>query len=200
MVETAPNLGDQDQSLRARKLAHSRAHVTETAWRLFLARGYDDVTVAEIADAAGVARRTVHRYVTVKSDLVFGHEGEIVGLVEEVVAAAPPGASVRGVLVHALRGLAARWPTSREEAAARAQVIAGSAELVERELAKRARMRELVVDALRSARPAAPELELAVWAESGLAAFYLASSEWVAGRAELPEALDRVLGYLAAQE
>ncbi|WP_251153442.1 TetR/AcrR family transcriptional regulator [Cellulosimicrobium sp. Marseille-Q4280] len=183
-------------SLRARKLARSREEVADAAWRLFLERGYDTVTVADIADAAGVARRTVHRYVAVKSDLVFGHEGAILAVVDDVVSAASPDEPPRDVLVRALRALAERWPTSRTEAAARAQVIAGSAELVERDLAKRARMRELVADTLRRALPDVGHLEAAFWSEVGIATFYLAHDEWVAGRASLPGALAIVLELL----
>ncbi|WP_435738670.1 helix-turn-helix domain-containing protein [Cellulosimicrobium sp. PMB13] len=188
--------GAEPGSLRARKLARSREDVADAAWRLFLERGYDAVTVADIADAAGVARRTVHRYVAVKSDLVFGHEGAILGVVDDVLAAASPDEPARDVLVRALRALADRWPTTRAEAVARAQVIAGSAELVERDLAKRARMRDLVADSLRRALPGVAPLEAALWSEVGIAAFYLAYDEWVAGRATLPGALTEVLGHL----
>ncbi|MBD5785526.1 hypothetical protein IF650_04980 [Cellulosimicrobium terreum] len=135
-------------------------------------RQLDAVIVADIADAAGVARRTVHRYVAVKSDLVFGHEQAVVDVVEEVVESAPADAPLRDVVLGGLRVLADRWPTSRDEAVVRAEVVAGSAELVERDLAKRARMRDLVVASLGRLRPDAPHLEVAVWTEAGLAAFH----------------------------
>ncbi|MCB7138205.1 hypothetical protein [Cellulosimicrobium marinum] len=134
-----------------------------------------------------------------KSDLVFGHEDVILDVVEEVVGAAPTDAPVREVLVGGLRVLAERWPTSREHAAVRAQVVAGSAELQERDLAKRARVRDHVVASLRSARPTADPLEVALWADVGLAAFRLAHDEWVAGRGTLPQALTTVLRLLDAQ-
>jgi Bacterial regulatory proteins, tetR family len=48
--------------LRERKKARTRQHIADTAWRLFADRGFDRVTVAEVAGQAQVAVATVFNY------------------------------------------------------------------------------------------------------------------------------------------
>ncbi|MEC3920629.1 TetR/AcrR family transcriptional regulator [Nocardia sp. CDC160] len=57
--------------LRARKKLQTRQNISNTATRLFLDRGYDNVTIAEIAEAAEVAKMTVTNYFPRKEDLVL---------------------------------------------------------------------------------------------------------------------------------
>jgi AcrR family transcriptional regulator len=57
--------------LRESKKRQTREHIAEEAMRLFVTRGFDDVTVAEIADAAGVSEKTVFNYFPTKEDLFF---------------------------------------------------------------------------------------------------------------------------------
>jgi AcrR family transcriptional regulator len=56
---------------RERKKQATRQHIAMTAVRLFLERGFDDVSVAEIADAADVSKVTVFNYFPSKTDMVF---------------------------------------------------------------------------------------------------------------------------------
>src|SRR4051812_43244994 len=57
--------------LRERKKHRTRELLAETAWRLSAERGFDQVTVAEIASAAEVSEATVFNYFPTKEDLVF---------------------------------------------------------------------------------------------------------------------------------
>ncbi|GAA4088678.1 substrate-binding domain-containing protein [Nonomuraea soli] len=59
---------------RERKKAESRRAVAETALRLFAERGFDGVTIAEVAEAADVSAKTVFNYFPVKEQLFFEHE------------------------------------------------------------------------------------------------------------------------------
>lgn len=60
-----------DSDRRSRKRAQLRAQISDTATRLFGERGFDAVSVTEIAEAADVARPTVFAYFPRKEDLVF---------------------------------------------------------------------------------------------------------------------------------
>ena len=57
--------------LRERKKQRTHQLIAETAWRLFAARGFERVTVAEIAAGAEVSEATVFNYFSTKEDLIF---------------------------------------------------------------------------------------------------------------------------------
>jgi AcrR family transcriptional regulator len=59
------------KGLRERKKEETRAAIAHTAIKLFLARGFEQVSIAEIAEAAGVAKQTVTNYFPNKEDLVI---------------------------------------------------------------------------------------------------------------------------------
>jgi AcrR family transcriptional regulator len=56
------------------------------ATRLFIERGFDNVTVAEIAEAAGVSTMTVFNYFQRKEDLFFDREGQSIALIRKAFA------------------------------------------------------------------------------------------------------------------
>ena len=60
-----------EQSRRAEKKALTRAHVRATAQRLFSDRGFDAVTIADVAAAAGVAVQTVFNHFATKEELYW---------------------------------------------------------------------------------------------------------------------------------
>lgn len=72
MDELAPAVG-----LRERSKARRRALIQRTALELFAERGYDSTTVADIADAAEVARRTVLLYFPTKADLALAWTNDL---------------------------------------------------------------------------------------------------------------------------
>ena len=57
--------------LREVKKQRTRCEIADTAMRLFASRGFDHVTVAEVADAAGVSEKTVYNYFPTKEDLFY---------------------------------------------------------------------------------------------------------------------------------
>jgi AcrR family transcriptional regulator len=75
--------------LRERKKAQTRLAISDIATRLFATRGFDAVTITEVAQAAGVAKMTVTNYFPRKEDLVFDRaEGIVRGLAEAAAARA----------------------------------------------------------------------------------------------------------------
>ncbi len=58
---------------------------------MFAARGFDEVTIAQVADAAGVAKMTVTNYFPRKEDLVFDRAESVIRSLADVVAARDPG-------------------------------------------------------------------------------------------------------------
>ncbi|GHE01249.1 TetR family transcriptional regulator [Streptomyces alanosinicus] len=92
--------------LRERKKERTRESVSATAIRLFLDKGFDQVSITEIAQAAEVSRRTLFAYFPSKEDLVLhrfaDHEGEAARIVRARPAGQPPLEALRAALLDAL--------------------------------------------------------------------------------------------------
>ncbi len=91
---------------RERKKAELRTRISEVATALFLERGFDDVSVSEIAEAADVARPTVFAHFARKEDLLFDRYPEAEALVVAAVNDRPAGTSAVAALSDLLIGLA----------------------------------------------------------------------------------------------
>ncbi len=80
---------DPRSGLRARNLARNQAEVAAVALRLFTERGFDEVTVDDIAAAAGISRRTFFRYFDAKEDAALPHEEETLAQLRALLAERP---------------------------------------------------------------------------------------------------------------
>ncbi|MFD7280899.1 TetR/AcrR family transcriptional regulator [Streptomyces sp. NPDC059862] len=97
---------DQRMGLRERKKERTRETIAATAIRLFLDKGFDQVSITEIAQAAEVSRRTLFAYFPTKEDLVLhrfaDHESEAARVVRARPAGQPPLEALRAALLDAL--------------------------------------------------------------------------------------------------
>lgn len=84
--------------LRERKKAQTRRRLADTAFALFRERGYENVTVAQIADAADVAVSTLFAYFPCKEALVFDAEDEYERALTAAVRDRAPGVSLLDAL------------------------------------------------------------------------------------------------------
>ena len=99
----------EELSLRERKKLQTRRSLWRTAIDLFVERGFDNVSVAEIAMAVDVSKMTVFNYFPTKEDLVMGPMEEHVDEPVRVVRDRAVGESVITALRrHFLEALAAR--------------------------------------------------------------------------------------------
>src|SRR3954454_21461909 len=64
-------MGGTPTGLRERKKRETREALARAGLQLFVERGYDETTLAEIADAAGVSTRTIFAYFPGKEDILF---------------------------------------------------------------------------------------------------------------------------------
>jgi AcrR family transcriptional regulator len=87
--------------LRERKKAKTRAAIREHAMRLFMAQGYADTTVDQIADAAEVSPSTFFRYFPTKEDVVLGDDYD--ALMVEAFRAQPAGLTPMQAIRAAMR-------------------------------------------------------------------------------------------------
>ncbi|MGZ9932278.1 TetR/AcrR family transcriptional regulator [Streptomyces sp. NC-S4] len=97
---------DRALSLRERKKRETRQRISDEATMLFAARGFDQVTVAEVAKAAHVSTMTVFNHFPRKEDLFLDRIPEAVelftGAVRNRPAGEPPSAALRALLLRLL--------------------------------------------------------------------------------------------------
>jgi AcrR family transcriptional regulator len=96
---------DHPPTLRDRNRARARAEIVAAAHGLFLTQGYAETSVEQVAEAAGVAPRTVFRHFPRKEDLVFHRHAEQVGRFAQLLAEAPADVPALDALVGALRAM-----------------------------------------------------------------------------------------------
>src|SRR5438128_10505524 len=83
-----------EPSFRERKKQQTRQAIGETAARLFAERGFDAVTVAEVARAADVSEGTVFNYFPTKEDLFYVQMEDFEAALVDAVRSRAPGESV----------------------------------------------------------------------------------------------------------
>ncbi|MET7286893.1 helix-turn-helix domain-containing protein [Streptomyces sp. NPDC005573] len=86
-------MAEEAMGLRERKKLQTAHRIYRTAIGLFVERGFDNVSVQEIADAAEVSKMTVFNYFGTKEDLVFRPMEEHFGDVARAVRERKPGES-----------------------------------------------------------------------------------------------------------
>ncbi|MGK5115386.1 MULTISPECIES: TetR/AcrR family transcriptional regulator [unclassified Geodermatophilus] len=127
--------GLRGPGLRERRRQQTRATIVDAAAELFAERGFDAVSVVEIAQRAGVVEKTVFNHFPVKEGLVFEADPPMRAALLGAVRSRPAGESVTAAagtfVVRAMSGLGA--PEAAAGVAEMAQVIRGSRTLQVRE-------------------------------------------------------------------
>ena len=100
--------------LRELKKARARRHIADTAARLFAERGYEHVSVTDVAREAEVAEQTVYNYFPTKEQLVTDREQQIQDRLWELIRSRPPGltpaAAIRGFVLGSVDAIRAIPP------------------------------------------------------------------------------------------
>ncbi|MFJ9178380.1 TetR/AcrR family transcriptional regulator [Streptomyces sp. NPDC102360] len=91
------------EGLRERKKRQTRQYISDVATGLFLERGFDAVTVAEVADAANVSVNTVYNYFPAKEDLFLDRSAGVVDRMSRWVRGRGAGESAAGAVLRELR-------------------------------------------------------------------------------------------------
>ncbi|MFI5763103.1 TetR/AcrR family transcriptional regulator [Streptomyces sp. NPDC051563] len=188
---------EPNPGLRERKKAHTRRTIQEQALRLFLAQGYQNTTVEEIAAAAGVSHMTFFRHFPTKEAVVESDDYDplIARLIEERPRHEDSLTALRNALVH---GLEAVHAADREALLVRTRLIFETPALRARTWDNQYATQQLLARALRSRSPAESELATRVVAAAGLAAMTSALAAWVEseGVLDLPALAGEAFGAL----
>lgn len=145
---------------------------------LFEENGYENTTVIEIADRAGLTKSTFFRYFPDKREVLFGR-GTVTGLLVEEIASAPPTAGPLDAVADALDALGRTFFTldRREFSGRRQAVLNAHTELREREALKRIDLTASAIEALN--RRGVPSLTAHVAAKLGMLVWGIAFDQWI---------------------
>lgn len=165
-----------EPGLRERKKQRTHTAISEAAIALFLEHGFTQVSVAQVAEAAEVSKRTLFAYFPTKEDLVVhrlaDHTTEAARVVRARPADTPPLTALRE---HFLRGLRERDPITglndRPEVRALHRMILGTPALV-------ARMQRFKADGERALAQALRETADIPELTAQLAAVQIVAVQW----------------------
>jgi AcrR family transcriptional regulator len=155
----------------------ARARLQAAALALYGERGYEETTVAEIAERAGLTKRTFFRYFTDKREVLFWGSELLEQQVVAAIKAAPASASALAMIGAALDAAADRFEEVRDFAGLRHRIIASSHELQERELIKSASLAAAMAGALRARGLSDTAAALAAY--TGTTIMHIAFERWV---------------------
>lgn len=175
-----------EQGLRERKKQRTRQLISDTAKRLFSERGFDAVTVADVAQAADVSPGTVFNYFPTKEDLFFAEMQSFEEKLIDAVRNRPPGESVLSAFRRVFLGGYGRL--ANDEAA---EMIATAARILRASPTLQARERE--IDARSTNDLAALLAEEAGRGANTVEAWVVANALMGIHRALVADAHDRVL-------
>ncbi len=148
------------------------------ALELFAERGYEQTTVAEIAERAGLTKRTFFRHYADKREVLFAGGDVFQSTFVDALAAAPAGAGPLEAIGVSIRAGGELLSDRHAFARRRAAVVAANPSLQERELVKLATVAAALAAGLRER--GVPEPAASVAAQTGMAIFHVAFARWVA--------------------
>jgi AcrR family transcriptional regulator len=155
----------------------SRGRLEVAALELYLEQGFENTTVAEIAERAGLTERTFFRHFADKREVLFPGGSTFQNLITEGAASAPlelgPLDAAFAGLVAVSEFLQERLPFSRK----RQRIISANAELQERELIKLQALSTALAETLRTRGVGDPTAGLV--AEVAVALFKTSFERWV---------------------
>jgi AcrR family transcriptional regulator len=189
-IKYDPNVGRWEPNARGR--------LEESAMGLYLERGFEQTTVAEIAKRAGLTERTFFRHFADKREVLFAGAASLQDLLVSAVTDAPSNLVPIDVAAAGLEAAGVRLQQRRPFAQKRQAVISANAELQERELIKLASLSAALADTLH--RRGVEETAANLTAEVAIAVFKIAFERWVneSGQQDLPRLIRNSLDELKA--
>jgi AcrR family transcriptional regulator len=182
--------------IREKNRQETQARLIVAAMRLLSERGYESVTVDDIAGDAGVSRRTLFRYFPGKDEIVLAWTQGMTGVLAETIRATPSSIDAREAMIRSFEAVIPRMASSRREAFAFVSLIEKTPALLPVSLRKYAQWEDSLAEALQLRLEGTEEerrLGSRVMARSGIAAFRTALDEWLTlrGRPVLDDVLRR---------
>jgi len=179
----------------------ARGRLAQVALELYAERGYEQTTVGDIAERAGVTERTFFRHFADKREVLFDGSGTLQTMLVAAIAQAPADQPPLEVVGEAFAPIGRLLGETRDHAVRRAAVVAANPSLMERELLKMATLATAAAAALRER--GTPAVTATVAAEAAVTAFRIGFEAWIAGpeqgdlAADVAAALDELRALAA---
>jgi AcrR family transcriptional regulator len=176
----------------------AQGRLAQAALELYVERGFEQTTVAEIANRAGLTERTFFRYFADKREVLFGGSAVLQELLVSTVADAPDSMPPIHAMAVGLEAAGALLQQRRDYSLQRQAAIVANVELRERELIKLASLASALAGALR--RRGVKDMTASLTAEAGIAVFKIAFEQWIdtANERNFPELIRESLAELKA--
>ncbi len=198
--ELLPVPGDARVTRIGRQPATTHAEISHTGLRMFVERGFDRVTIDDIATACGIGRRTFFRYFPSKNDLPWGQFDEMLQGMREHLDSLPRSLPLRDALRIAIVVFNHIPPDERQYHRERMTLLLTVPSLVAHSTIRYASWRQVIADfaAERLGAPASSLVPQTIgWVCLGVS--IAAYEQWLADeRASLSDLLDQ--GFLAARD
>lgn len=177
---------------------NTRGRLETAALELYVERGFEQTTVAEIAGRAGLTERTFFRHFADKREVLFGGASSLQELIVSAVAGAPDAATPIEAVVAGLEAASALFQQNVERSRRRQTVIDANSELQARELSKLSALAAAIKGALR--RRGVAEGSASLTAEAGIVVFRTAFERWInaTGEQDWSRLVREALGELRA--
>lgn len=177
-----------------------RAELARSALELLLARGYENVTVLDLAAAAGVSKSTFLRHLGSKDSAVldaFRSEGDHI---LEAFRERPAGEDLRTALRHAIDPLLHHYRDTPGRSLALSRLVLETPSLHVANLERQAELRDSLADAIIERAPERSAVQAKALAHAATGCFSIAIEQWVRANGEQPleELLDNAFTAVAS--
>jgi AcrR family transcriptional regulator len=177
---------------------NARGRLEQAAMELYIERGFEQTTVAEIAQRAGLTERTFFRHFADKREVLFAGASSLEELLVNTVTNAPSNLAPIDAATAGLEAAGALIQQRRAFSRQRQTVIAANPELQERELIKLASLSTALAETLR--RRGVGDTAASLTAEVAIAVFKIAFERWITEptKQDLPQLIRSSLDELKA--
>ncbi len=155
----------------------ARGRLEQAAFELFVERGYEQTTVADIAARAGLTERTFFRHYADKREVIFGGSHVLKDELVRTLDALPPSIPTIEAVRLAVEAVSKMMHGRRILARERQRIVAAHADLQERGLIKRATLTSAIAAALE--QRGVPKSSASLAADMGMAVFYIGFERWL---------------------
>jgi AcrR family transcriptional regulator len=155
----------------------ARGHLQQAAMTLFVERGYAEVTVADIAERAGLTKRSFFNHFADKREILFADAEAFERTITDHLADIDPGMGPLDAALVALTHGGMSLASYGQSAPARRDLIAAATELQERNLIKMASLTQALTDGLIARGAAARAASFT--AQAAITVFSVAYENWI---------------------